>query len=111
MALWPEHKEVFPLSDAETPGKMVTVAATVVVPQLFVTTAEYVVVEVGFTTMEGVSCPPGIHEYVPPPDAVSVTGCPAQMLVLPDMVAEDDCRTTTVIFPAEAHELEGSIAE
>ena len=37
--------------------------------------------------MVAVVCPPGIHEYVPPPDAVSMALLPLQIIVLPEILA------------------------
>ena len=62
VVLCPEHNNMLPLMEAVMPGTIVTVAATVLLPQIFVTTAEYVDVAVGLTTIEAVVWPPGDQE-------------------------------------------------
>jgi len=59
------------------PGVTVTVAEHVLLQLPLDTVTVYVVVRVGFTVMEAVVAPV-LHRNDAPPDAVSVTGAPAQ---------------------------------
>jgi hypothetical protein len=77
-------------------GFTVTVAvATAAQPFALVTVTVYGVVAAGLTVMAAVAAPL-LQAYVPPPDAVNIVEAPAQITVLPVIVAVGSGFTTTV---------------
>ena len=73
--------------------------AEAVQPFAAVTVTVYADVIVGETEIIFVVCPLGFQRYVPPPDAVSVAFCPAQIeLFVAETLAVGDGFTLTVIL-------------
>lgn len=99
MADCPAQRLEVPVTDAVGDAETDTVVAAVSEQDPEDTMTEYVVGVVGETVMEAV-VEPVVHEYVPPPDAVSVSGFPLQTEEAPPIFAAggDVVFTETVAF-------------